>query len=161
MSRGETAYSAYLPGGPDVPGSVQVAGPADPEVAQTLARPALERQIPARQAPAEPATERNRRPVTLPQMLGGILIAAACLAGAMWYVPRIMTADSHSFTGTVTSNGITNLNFASSGRVGAVMVHLGQTVKAGQVLATETAPLTVAAVSADKAAIAADVASLA
>jgi multidrug efflux pump subunit AcrA (membrane-fusion protein) len=156
MSRGETAYSdweniAHPPGGPDVPGSVQVASPDDPEGAQ----------IPARLAPEEPATEQNRRPVTLPQLLGGVLIAAACVAGAMWYVPRIMTADSHSFTGTVTSNGITNLNFASSGRVGTVLVHLGQTVKAGQVLATETAPLTVAAVSADKAAIAADVASLA
>src|ERR1039457_3090848 len=187
MSRGETAYSdwgnvAHPPGDSDVPGSVRVAGPDDPEYArtsgkaqtglqqrsvgqhpepQTLARQTAERQALARQAPEEPAMEQRRRPVTLPQRLGGILIAAACVAGAMWYVPRIMTADSHSFTGTVTSNGITNLNFASSGRVGTVHVHLGQTVKAGQVLATETAPLTVAAVSADKAAIAADLASLA
>lgn len=187
MSRGETAYSdwenvAYPAGDPDVPGSVRVAGPDDPEYArtsgkaqtglqqrsvgqhpepQTLARQTAERQALARQAPEEPAMEQRRRPVTLPQRLGGILIAAACVAGAMWYVPRIMTADSHSFTGTVTSNGITNLNFASSGRVGTVLVHLGQTVKAGQMLATETAPLTVAAVSADKAAIAADLASLA
>src|ERR1019366_609826 len=159
MSRGETAYSdwenvAHPPRDSDVPGSVRVAGPDDPECArtsgkaqaglqqrsveqrpepQTLARQTAERQTLARQAPEEPAMEQRRRPVPPPQRLGGIPIAAACVAGAMWYVPRIMTADSHSFTGTVTSNGITNLNFASSGRVGTVLVHLSQTVKAGQV----------------------------
>lgn len=103
----------------------------------------------------------TRRPVTGPQRVAGILITVVCVASALWYVPRILTADGHSFTGTVNSTGVTDLNFASSGRMGQVQIHLGQIVKAGQVLATETAPETIAAVSADKAAIAADMASLA
>ena len=53
------------------------------------------------------------------------------------------------------------LYFANSGLVGKVAVQLGQTVQAGQVLATETSPSTTAAISADRAAIAADKASLA
>src|ERR1039458_6259563 len=117
MSRGETAYSdlenvAHPPRDSDVPGSVRVAGPDDPECArtsgkaqtglqqrsvgqhpepQTLARQTAERQTLARQAPEEPAMEQRRRPVTLPQRLGGILIAAACVAGAMGSAAACMT----------------------------------------------------------------------
>ena len=90
-----------------------------------------------------------------------MLIAAIVVAAAIWYVPRIVKADNRSFTGTVSSSGVTNLNFANSGLVGKVAVQLGQTVQAGQVLATETSPSTTAAISADRAAIAADKASLA
>ena len=103
----------------------------------------------------------NRRPVTTPQVLGGILIAAIIVAAAVWYVPRIVRADGRSFTGTVSSSGVTNLNFANSGLVGKVSIQLGQSVKAGQVLATETSPSTTAAISADHASIAADKASVA
>jgi multidrug efflux pump subunit AcrA (membrane-fusion protein) len=121
--------------------------------------------VPASPAPA-PATaagvsEPTRRPVTTPQVIGGILIAAIVVAAAVWYVPRIVRSDARSFTGTVSSSGVTNLNFANSGLVGKVPVQLGQAVKAGQVLATETSPATTAAISADRAAIAADKASLA
>ena len=117
-------------------------------------------------APAGPATVADadgptRRPVTTPQIIGGILIVVIVVAAAVWYVPRIVRADARSFTGTVSSSGVTNLNFASSGLVGKVPVQLGQAVKAGQVLATETSPSTTAAVSADRAAIAADKAGLA
>ncbi|MGH3120814.1 MAG: efflux RND transporter periplasmic adaptor subunit [Streptosporangiaceae bacterium] len=117
-------------------------------------------------APAETeaetaAEEPRRRPVTAPQIAGGILIAVIVVAAAVWYVPRIVKADSRSFTGTVSSSGVTNLNFASSGLVGKVAIQLGQAVKAGQVLATETSPSTTAAISADRASIAADKASLA
>lgn len=103
----------------------------------------------------------SRRPVTIPQIIGGILIAAIVVAAAVWYVPRIVRSDARSFTGTVSSSGVTNLNFASSGLVGKVPVQLGQPVKAGQVLATETSPSTTAAISADRAVITADQASLA
>jgi len=112
-------------------------------------------------ATAADASEPTRRPVTTPQVIGGILIVAIVVAAAVWYVPRIVRSDARSFTGTVSSSGVTNLNFANSGLVGKVPVQLGQTVKAGQVLATETSPATTAAVSADRAAIAADKASLA
>jgi multidrug efflux pump subunit AcrA (membrane-fusion protein) len=107
------------------------------------------------------AEEPRRRPVTGPQIAGGILIAMIVVAAAVWYVPRIVKADNRSFTGTVSSSGVTNLNFANSGLVGKVPVQLGQAVKAGQVLATEVSPSTTAAISADRASIAADKASLA
>ena len=103
----------------------------------------------------------RRRSVTIPQVIGGILIAGICVAAALWYVPRIVRADNRSFTGTVSSSGVTNLNFANSGLVGKVPARLGQAVHAGQVLATETSPSTTAAISADHAAIAAGHASLA
>ena len=102
----------------------------------------------------------RRRAVTVPQVLGGVLIAVIVVAAAVWYVPRIVRADGRSFTGTVSSSGVTNLNFASPGLVGKVPAQLGQAVRAGQVLATETSPATTAAIAADHAAIAADKASL-
>jgi multidrug efflux pump subunit AcrA (membrane-fusion protein) len=107
------------------------------------------------------AEEPRRRPVTAPQIAGGILIAAIVVAAAVWYVPRIVKADNRSFTGSVSSSGVTNLNFANSVLVGRVAIHLGQAVKAGQILATETSPSTTAAISADRASIAAGKASLA
>ncbi len=103
----------------------------------------------------------KRRRIVVPQVLGSLLIVAICVAAAVWYVPKIITADGQSFTGTVSSNGVTNLNFANSGLVAVVSVQLGQAVKAGQVLATETSPSTAASISADKAAIAAAQATLA
>jgi multidrug efflux pump subunit AcrA (membrane-fusion protein) len=72
-----------------------------------------------------------------------------------------MAADARNFTGTVSSDGITDLNFASPGLVGKILVGPGTAVKAGQVLATETSPAATAAITADQAAIAADKARLA
>ena len=92
--------------------------------------------------------------------LAGILLAAASVAGAALYVPSILAADSRSFTGVV-SSGIASLNFAASGRVGSVRVHLGQAVRQGELLATETGATRTAAVRADRAAITADQANLA
>jgi multidrug efflux pump subunit AcrA (membrane-fusion protein) len=54
-----------------------------------------------------------------------------------------------------------SLNFASSGRVGSVRVHLGQAVRQGELLATETGAARTAAVRADRAAITPDRANLA
>jgi multidrug efflux pump subunit AcrA (membrane-fusion protein) len=99
---------------------------------------------------------RARGPITVPQRVGAILLTLASVAGVAWYVPRIVAADSHSFTGTVTTTGITDLNFASAGRVGTVLIRLGANVKAGQVLASELSPRTTAVLNADRAAIAAD-----
>ncbi len=142
--------------------------PAAQDVVREQEAPQVEDEQPG-SAPAATAVapavaddeELSRRPVTAPQIIGGILIALIIVAAALWYVPRIARADSRSFTGTVSSSGVTNLNFANSGLVGKVPVQLGQTVKAGEVLATETSPSTTAAISADHAAIAADQASLA
>jgi multidrug efflux pump subunit AcrA (membrane-fusion protein) len=102
----------------------------------------------------------SRRFAGRAQRLGGILLAAASVAGAALYVPSILAADSRSFTGVV-SSGIDSLNFGSSGRVGSVRVHLGQAVRQGELLATETGAARTAAVRADRAAITADQANLA
>lgn len=113
--------------------------------------------------PSEYADEPRRRPrgpVTVPQRIGAILLAAVAVAAVAWYVPRVVSADSHSFTGTVTSTGVSDLNFAGSGRIGRVLVHLGQNVRKGAVLATETSSATIEILRADRAAIAAEVAAL-
>ena len=95
------------------------------------------------------------------QRLGGIVLAAVSVVGVALYVPSILAADSRSFTGVVSSSGIASLNFAASGRVGSVRVHLGQAVRRGELLATETGAARTAAVRADRAAITADKANLA
>ena len=102
----------------------------------------------------------SRRFAGRAQRLGGILLAAASVVGAALYVPSILAADSRSFTGVV-SSGIASLNFGASGRVGSVRVHLGQTVRQGELLATETGAARTAASRADRAAITADQANLA
>ena len=82
------------------------------------------------------------------------------MVGAALYVPSILAADSRSLTGVV-SSGIASLNFGASGRVGGVRVRLGQAVRQGELLATETGAARTAAVRADRAAITADQANLA
>ena len=108
----ETADTGTTDTGPADPGSTASAG----QQAQPSAAPL---------GPAE-AAEPERRRIVGPQILGSILIVAVCLVAAIWYVPKIITADGQSFTGTVSSNGVTNLNFASPGLVGKVSVQLGQ-----------------------------------
>jgi multidrug efflux pump subunit AcrA (membrane-fusion protein) len=103
----------------------------------------------------------SRRFAGSAQRLGGILLAAASVVGVALYVPSILAANSRSFTGVVSSSGIASLNFAASGRVGSVRVHLGQAVRQGELLATETGAARTAAVRADRAAITADKANLA
>ncbi len=103
----------------------------------------------------------TRRQRTWPQRVGGLLIAGACVAAVAWYVPRVMRDDRQLFTGTVTSSGIITLNFAVSGEIGKVNVHLDQKVRKGQVLAAEYAPSIDSVVAADKAAIAAEQAKIA
>lgn len=90
-----------------------------------------------------------------------MLIAAAGVAGVTWYVPRVVSNDNQLFTGTVTSSGVIGLNFDKSGYIASVRVQAGDTVRKGQVLATEYAPDADALVTADKAAITSDEAKLA
>jgi multidrug resistance efflux pump len=110
---------------------------------------------------AGPAAQRRDRTVTASQLAGGLVIGAVCLVAVLWYVPGIIRTDTQSFTGTVVSNGITNLNFAATGLVGRIQVHLGQAVKDGQVMATETSASATKSLSADRAAITAAQATLA
>jgi multidrug efflux pump subunit AcrA (membrane-fusion protein) len=114
----------------------------------------------------EPAAVRERPDglrgyVTTPQRLGGILLAGASVLAVALYVPSVLAADQHSFTGVVSNTAIASLNFGAAGRVATVPVHLGQAVRKGQVLATETAPASMAALRADRAAVAADKSNLA
>lgn len=114
----------------------------------------------------EPAGGRERPDglrgfVTTPQRLGGILLAAASVVAVGLYVPSVLAADQHSFTGVVSNTAIASLNFGAAGQVATVPVHLGQAVRKGQVLATETAPASMAALQADRAAVAADKSNLA
>jgi multidrug efflux pump subunit AcrA (membrane-fusion protein) len=125
------------------------------------ARLSPEQAVAVRRTPRRAAADLVRQHITGPQRLAAILLAACCLAGAAWYVPRIVAADARTFTGTVSSDGITNLNFAGPGLVGKILVLPGAEVKAGQVLATESSPAATAAITADQAAIAADKAKLA
>lgn len=110
---------------------------------------------------AGPDAKRRDRTVSTSQLAAGLVIGAVCLVAVLWYVPGIIRTDSESFTGTVISNGITNLNFASTGLVGRIQVRLGQAVKDGQVLATETSASATKSLSADRAAITAAQATLA
>jgi multidrug efflux pump subunit AcrA (membrane-fusion protein) len=101
---------------------------------------------------AGPGAQRRSRTVRAPQVLSAVVIAAACLLAVLWYVPGIIRTDSQSFTGTVVSNGITNLNFANAGVVSRIRVSLGQVVKSGQVLATQST-VSSEAITADRASI--------
>jgi len=102
------------------------------------------------------ARSRRSRRRTWPQVAGGALIAGACVAAAVWYVPRVMADDHAVITGTVSSTGVVALNFAAPGQIGKIKVHLNQVVRRGQVLAVEYAPDADSIVTADKAAIAAE-----
>ena len=78
------------------------------------------------------------------------------MATAAWYVPHVMADDRLVITGTVASSGVVALNFAASGQIGRLNVHLNQQVRKGEVLAVEYAPNADSIVTADKAAIAAE-----
>ena len=103
----------------------------------------------------------GRQHISRAQRIGGLLLMAACIAAAVWYVPRVVASDQRSLTGTVTSTGVIDLNFAKNGQLSKISVRLGQQVTKGETLATESDPGTQAVVNADKAAIVADNAKLA
>jgi membrane fusion protein, macrolide-specific efflux system len=114
-----------------------------------------------RTSPAPPPSRgRTRRHITRPQRAGAALIAAACIFAAVWYVPRIASADDRSLAGAVTSSGIVYLNFSSSGQLASIRASIGQKVRKGELLATEAAPAQAAVLSAARAVISADKAEL-
>ena len=109
-----------------------------------------------RSGPPRPGSGRTRRHITRRQRTGAVLIAAACVFAAVWYVPGIVSADGRSLAGTVTSNGVIYLNFSASGQLAKISTHAGQRVRKGQLLATEADPAKAAVITADRAAITAD-----
>jgi multidrug resistance efflux pump len=110
--------------------------------------------------PSSPSSGQARQHISWLQRASAALIAGACIFAATWYVPRVFAADSRSLTGAVTRSGIIYLNFSDSGQLAAINVHLGQSVRKEQLLATEADPAAVAAIAADQAAITADKAQL-
>lgn len=115
-----------------------------------------------RHPPDEPGAQYPIRPArTWPQQVGGILIAAAVVASAIWYIPSVLRENRQLLTGTVASSGVITLNFANSGEISEINAKLNTPVQKGQVLAKEYAPDTASLVAADNAAIAADKAKMA
>jgi multidrug efflux pump subunit AcrA (membrane-fusion protein) len=106
---------------------------------------------------------RRRQPVTRPQRVAGIVVAAASVVGVALFAPKILTAaENETLTGVVSQSSLDRLNFGTAGRVGRIRVRLGQVVRKGQVLAREVTPAgALSALHADRAAIVADKADLA
>ena len=75
------------------------------------------------------------------QRMAGALVAAVSVAGVVLLAPSILTAaKNRPFPGVVSRSSLTSLNFGVAGRVGKIVVRLGQVVRKGQVLAREAAP---------------------
>ncbi len=105
---------------------------------------------------------RRRRFGTGVQRMAGLLVAAASVAGVVLLAPSILTAaKNRPLTGVVSRSSLASLNFGVAGRVGKIVVRLGQVVRKGEVLAREAAPGGLGPVRTDRAAIAADKADLA
>lgn len=119
------------------------------------ARPVIQGSSGLATQPSRQRGQKSRRHMTVTQRLGGLLIAGLCVAGAYWYIPKVVSSDEHSLVGTVSSTGVVALNFAANGQIGNINVQVGEQVKKGQVLATEYDPTTDTIVKADKAAISA------
>jgi multidrug resistance efflux pump len=112
--------------------------------------------------PHKPGAQYSIRSVrTWPQRVGGILIAAAVVASAIWYIPSVLRDNRQLLTGTVASSGVITLNFSNSGEISQINAKLNTPVQKGQVLAKEYAPDAASLVAADNAAIAADKAKIA
>src|ERR1019366_443133 len=57
---------------------------------------------PAQPPPAQPEGQHSiRLPRTWPQRAGGVLIAAAVVASALWYIPSVLHDNGQLLTGTV------------------------------------------------------------
>jgi multidrug resistance efflux pump len=129
---------------------------ASPSATLTVSRPAPRHQA----DPQEPA-ESIRSARTWPQRAGGILIAVAVVASAIWYIPSVLRENRQLLTGTVASSGVITLNFSNAGEISEINAKLNTPVQKGQVLAREYAPDAASVVAADNAAIAADKAKIA
>jgi multidrug efflux pump subunit AcrA (membrane-fusion protein) len=106
---------------------------------------------------------RRRGPVrraTGLQRAGGAVVAVICVVVCGWYVHQVAGGDRDVLTGSVTSTGVVDLNFASAGVVASVLVHVGERVRKNQLLAAESAPGAAAIATADAEAVSADRAQL-
>jgi len=119
------------------------------------------RPVPRHQADAPEMPDSIRSARTWPQRVGGILIAVAVVASAVWYIPNVLRDNRQLLTGTVASSGVITLNFSNAGEISEINAKLNTSVQKGQVLAREYAPDAASVVAADKAAIAADEAKIA
>jgi multidrug resistance efflux pump len=129
---------------------------SSPSATLTVPRP-----VPRHQTDPPETTDTVRSARTWPQRVGGILIAVAVVASAIWYIPNVLRDNRQLLTGTVASSGVITLNFSNAGEISEINGKLNTTVQKGQVLAREYAPDAASVVTADKAAIAADEAKIA
>ena len=136
--------------------SPEIQDDAAVEMPDPLAPAAVPRLI-SSPRPEPPRPERTSRPHrTWQQVLGALILAAACVTAAAWYVPRVLSTDSRLLTGSVLSSGIATLNFTSSGQIDRISVRTGERVHKGQLLATEYAPNVASVLSYDQTAIRTD-----
>ena len=85
--------------------------------------------------PSDSPPERSRRlRGTRGVLAGAILVVAAALLGLA--VNDVLLSDPLSATGVVQPTSAAQLNMAATGPIAAIPVHVGETVTAGQVLAT-------------------------
>jgi multidrug efflux pump subunit AcrA (membrane-fusion protein) len=101
-----------------------------------------------------------RSPLRPRQFIIAVIVAAVgTVASVLGY--RAVTGQPASFSGQVTPAHAYFLNFANNGAIQTVDVRPGQSVKAGQVLATQNGNVEKARLSADQATVKADQAVLA
>jgi multidrug efflux pump subunit AcrA (membrane-fusion protein) len=118
--------------------------------------------LPDQMLPDQPRGQHSIRLArTWPQRAGGVLIAAAVVVSALWYIPSVMDDNRQLLTGTVASSGVITLNFSGAGEIAELDAKLNAPVRKGQILAKEYAPDASTLVAADKAAITADEAKIA
>ncbi|HEV2639480.1 MAG TPA: HlyD family efflux transporter periplasmic adaptor subunit [Actinocrinis sp.] len=96
-----------------------------------------------------------RGPVKPAQLTAAAVVAALGVAAGLMTYHAIATPPP-SYAGEVTPTNTYYLNFTTTGPVVTLTVHPGQTVKAGQVLATQDSTVPAANLAAAKAAVTAD-----
>ncbi len=108
---------------------------------------------------ASPGPLRERDPsrlhITRRQIAFALVLAVGAAIAAIYTVSTV-TAGQEAYAATVTTSKVYDLNFASPGEVTALLVKVGQRVKAGQVIARQDASTMQSQVAADQAVVIAD-----
>jgi HlyD family secretion protein len=104
-----------------------------------------------------PLAERDpgRLHITRRQICFAVALTVMAVVATVLTVNSV-TAAAQSFPATVTTSKVYDLNFTNSGTVSAVLVKVGDRVKAGQVLATQAASSLQTELAADQATVKAD-----
>ena len=120
----------------------------------------LAERVPSDQLPrpAPPGPELTRRHRRRAALVGAVVIGAAAMLGLA--VNELVLAGPLEATGVVEPTSAAQLNMPETGTIATIPVSVGQTVQAGQVLATEDASATTAKLSADQSKLVADQATL-